>query len=161
MASHFRSSILSQEARFLRFSLFTVSLTDCQTAGPHQQSFSVPSPTGLMTIFYCLTAVGDLRTSTLIYSKLCIEIQFAPRRKHITSPIQSPTGEIIADYCENHNVTYQCIARQRLDKHPALQHATIDEAVFFMSSAPSSGGTTVFCNPFLSNGSVNTLPRRQ
>jgi hypothetical protein len=42
-----------------------------------------------------------------------------------------------------------------------VQHATIDEAVFSMSSAPSSGGTTGLCNPFLSNGSVNTLPREQ
>jgi hypothetical protein len=36
------------------------------------------------------------------------------------------------------------------------QHATINEAVFSMLSAPSSGGTTGLCNPFLSNGSVNT-----
>jgi hypothetical protein len=36
------------------------------------------------------------------------------------------------------------------------QHAAIDEAVFSMSSAPSSGGTTGLCNPFLSNGSANT-----
>jgi hypothetical protein len=41
------------------------------------------------------------------------------------------------------------------------QHATIDEAVFSMSSAPSSGGTSVTCNPFLSNGSVNTPPRKR
>jgi hypothetical protein len=41
------------------------------------------------------------------------------------------------------------------------QHATIDEAVFSMSSAPSSCGTTGLCNPFLSNGSVNTLPHKQ
>jgi hypothetical protein len=40
-----------------------------------------------------------------------------------------------------------------------VQHATIDEAVFSMSSAPSSGGTTELCKPFLSNGSVNTFPR--
>jgi hypothetical protein len=40
-----------------------------------------------------------------------------------------------------------------------VQHATIDEAVFSMSSAPSSGGKTGLCNPFLSIGSVNTLPR--
>jgi hypothetical protein len=32
------------------------------------------------------------------------------------------------------------------------QHAAIDEAVFSMSSAASSGGTTGLCNPFLSNG---------
>jgi hypothetical protein len=41
-----------------------------------------------------------------------------------------------------------------------VQYATIDEAVFSMSSAPSSGGTTGLCNSFLSNGSVNTLPRK-
>jgi hypothetical protein len=42
-----------------------------------------------------------------------------------------------------------------------VQHTTIDEAVFSMSSAPSSGGTMRLCNPFLSNGSVNTLLRKQ
>jgi hypothetical protein len=42
-----------------------------------------------------------------------------------------------------------------------VKHATIDEAVFSMSSEPSSGGTTGLCNPFLSNGSVNTLLRKQ
>jgi hypothetical protein len=31
--------------------------------------------------------------------------------------------------------------------------------VFSMSSAPSSGGTTATCNPFLGNGYVNTFPR--
>jgi hypothetical protein len=40
-----------------------------------------------------------------------------------------------------------------------IQHATIDEAVFSMSSAPSSGGKTELCNPLLGNGSVNTFPR--
>jgi hypothetical protein len=39
------------------------------------------------------------------------------------------------------------------------QHATINEAVFCMSSAPSTGGKTGFCNPLLGNGSVNTFPR--
>jgi hypothetical protein len=38
-----------------------------------------------------------------------------------------------------------------------VQHATIDQTVFPMSSALSSGGSTGLCNPFLSNGSVNTL----
>jgi hypothetical protein len=38
-----------------------------------------------------------------------------------------------------------------------VQHAAIDEVVFSMSSAPNSGGTTGFCNLFLSNGSVNTF----
>jgi hypothetical protein len=41
------------------------------------------------------------------------------------------------------------------------QHATIDEAVFSMSSAPNSGGTTGLFNPFLNNGLVNTLPHKQ
>jgi hypothetical protein len=39
------------------------------------------------------------------------------------------------------------------------QHVTMNEAVFSVSSAPSSGGTTELCNPLLSNGSVNTFPR--
>jgi hypothetical protein len=39
-----------------------------------------------------------------------------------------------------------------------VQHATVDEAVFSMSSTLSSGGTMGLCNPFLSNGSVNTRP---
>jgi hypothetical protein len=42
-----------------------------------------------------------------------------------------------------------------------VQHATIDEAVFSMPSAPSNVGTTGLCNSFRSNGSVNTLPRKQ
>jgi hypothetical protein len=41
------------------------------------------------------------------------------------------------------------------------QYAKIVEAVFSMLSAPSSGGTTGLCNPFLSNGSENTLPRKR
>jgi hypothetical protein len=40
-----------------------------------------------------------------------------------------------------------------------VQHATIYEAVFSMSSEPSSGGTAGLCNPVLGNGSVNTFPR--
>jgi hypothetical protein len=39
-----------------------------------------------------------------------------------------------------------------------VQHAIIHEAVFSMSFAPSSGGTTGLCNPLLGNGSVNTFP---
>jgi hypothetical protein len=39
----------------------------------------------------------------------------------------------------------------------AAQHATIQEAVFSMSSASSSCGTTGLCNPCLSNGLVNTF----
>jgi hypothetical protein len=39
-----------------------------------------------------------------------------------------------------------------------VQHATIDEAVFSMSSVSSSGGITGLCNPFISNGSVKTFP---
>jgi hypothetical protein len=42
-----------------------------------------------------------------------------------------------------------------------VQHATIDEAVFSMSSAPSRGGTTGLCNPFLKIGSVNTFLRKR
>jgi hypothetical protein len=40
-----------------------------------------------------------------------------------------------------------------------VQHATTDEVVFYMWSAPSSGGTTGLCNTILDNGSVNTFPR--
>jgi hypothetical protein len=40
-----------------------------------------------------------------------------------------------------------------------VQHTTIDEAVFSMLSALSSGGTVGLCNPFLSNGSVKTFLR--
>jgi hypothetical protein len=40
-----------------------------------------------------------------------------------------------------------------------VQHVVIDEAVFSMSSAPSSSGTTGLYNPLLGNGSVNTFPR--
>jgi hypothetical protein len=39
-------------------------------------------------------------------------------------------------------------------------HATIDDAVFSMSPAPSSGVTKGLYNPFLSNGLVKTLPRK-
>jgi hypothetical protein len=42
-----------------------------------------------------------------------------------------------------------------------VQHATIEEAVFSMSSGPSSGGTTGLCNLFLNNGPVNTLPPKR
>jgi hypothetical protein len=65
----------------------------------------------------------------------------------------------------------QLVSKQRLGKQTSayngvpgnssvntFQHAAIDEAVFSMSSAPSSGVPTGLCNPFLSNGSVNTLP---
>jgi hypothetical protein len=44
---------------------------------------------------------------------------------------------------------------------PLLGHATIDAAVFSMRSAPSNSRITGRCNPFLSNGSVNTLPRKR
>jgi hypothetical protein len=40
-----------------------------------------------------------------------------------------------------------------------VQNATTDEAVFSMLSTPSSCGTTGLCNPFLSNGLVNTFLR--
>jgi hypothetical protein len=39
-----------------------------------------------------------------------------------------------------------------------VQNATIDEAMFSVSSTPSSCGTTRLCNPFLGNSSVNTFP---
>jgi hypothetical protein len=42
-----------------------------------------------------------------------------------------------------------------------VQHASIDQAVFSISSAPSNGGTTGLSNLFLSNGSANTLPRKR
>jgi hypothetical protein len=62
---------------------------------------------------------------------------------------------------ENHIVTDMINALLGNNSVNTVQHATIDEAVFSMSSAPSSGGTTGLCNSFLSNGSVNTLPRKQ
>jgi hypothetical protein len=43
--------------------------------------------------------------------------------------------------------TYQRLARQRLDKQPALHSR--------------NNRTAELCNPFLGNGSVNTLPARQ
>jgi hypothetical protein len=42
-----------------------------------------------------------------------------------------------------------------------VQQPTIDEALFSKSSAASSGGTMGLCNPFLNNGSVNTLPHKR
>jgi hypothetical protein len=42
-----------------------------------------------------------------------------------------------------------------------VQQATIDEALFSISSAPSSGGRAGLCNPFLRNCLVNTLPRNR
>jgi hypothetical protein len=46
--------------------------------------------------------------------------------------------------------------RQILGKQSLLGYATIEKAVFSISSAPSSSRTRVLCNPFLSNGTVNT-----
>jgi hypothetical protein len=40
-------------------------------AGPHQQSFLVPSPMGLMTIFYCVTALGAFRTPDGVRRNCC------------------------------------------------------------------------------------------
>jgi hypothetical protein len=40
-----------------------------------------------------------------------------------------------------------------------VQHATVDDAVFSVSFAPSSCGTTGLCKPLLGNDSVNTFPR--
>jgi hypothetical protein len=62
------------------------------------------------------------------------------------------------------SVTRTPIARQRAGKRvPAKTdflktvrcYAAIEEAVFSMSSAPNKS-RTVLCNPFLSNGTVNT-----
>jgi hypothetical protein len=39
-----------------------------------------------------------------------------------------------------------------------VQHATIYEAVFSMSSAPSNSRITGLCNPFLGHGSIHTFP---
>jgi hypothetical protein len=39
-----------------------------------------------------------------------------------------------------------------------VRHAAIYGAVFYMSSAQSSGGKTALCNPLLGNGSVNIFP---
>jgi hypothetical protein len=40
-----------------------------------------------------------------------------------------------------------------------VHHATVDEGVFSMSSAPSSGEKKELCNPLLGKGSVNIFPR--
>jgi hypothetical protein len=74
------------------------------------QSFSGPSPVELAPIFYCLrfetslfVASYDsqgygggirprLHLNTWIPSTLYTRIQFVPHGKHITSPLQSPTG---------------------------------------------------------------------
>jgi hypothetical protein len=42
---------------------------------------------------------------------------------------------------------------------PLLGYATIDEVVFSLRSAPSNNRITGLCNPFPSNGWVNTFPR--
>jgi hypothetical protein len=43
-----------------------------------------------------------------------------------------------------------------LVKSPLLGYATIHDAVFSIPFVPSNSRTTVLCNPFLSNGTVNT-----
>jgi hypothetical protein len=52
------------------------------------------------------------------------------------------------------------IARQRVGKQvPLLGYEAITEAVFSIGSAPSNSRIAGLCNPFLSNGWVNTFPR--
>jgi hypothetical protein len=71
---------------------------------------------------------------------------------------------------EMHIATCTPIARQRVGKKSSLQdrllvnspflgHAKIDDAAFSMRSVPSNRRITGSCKPFLSNDSVNTLPR--
>jgi hypothetical protein len=64
-------------------------------------------------------------------------------------------------YIDEHIVTDLINALPGNSSANTVQHAMIDEAVFSMSSAPSRGGTMALCNPFLGNGSVNTLPRKR
>jgi hypothetical protein len=75
------------------------------------QSFSGPSPVALVTIFYCLRFEASLfvapydsqgygggirhRLHTGFFCYIIYKIQFLPQRKHITSPLQSPTGFFI------------------------------------------------------------------
>jgi hypothetical protein len=64
-------------------------------------------------------------------------------------------------YVREHTVTDLINALPDNSSVNTVQHARIDEAVLSMSSVPSSCGTMVFYNPFLNNGSVNTLPRKR
>jgi hypothetical protein len=75
-------------------------------------------------------------------------------------------NNILSNPSKKYIVTYTPIARQHVSKRvpaktfliksPLLDYATIEEAVIFMSSVPSNSRNTVLCNPFLSNGTVNT-----
>jgi hypothetical protein len=56
-------------------------------------------------------------------------------------------------YCNGFD---QSVARQQICKHDPTCNSRC--GVFSMSPAPTSDGTTGLCNPFLSNGSVNTFP---
>jgi hypothetical protein len=54
------------------------------------------------------------------------------------------------------NVLVNQLSRRKiLVNNLLLGYATMEEAMFSMSSAPSNSRTTVLCNPFLSNGTVN------
>jgi hypothetical protein len=53
-------------------------------------------------------------------------------------------------------VTCTLLLGNKLVNSPLIGYATIEEAVFSMSSEPSNSRTTVLRNPFLSNGTVNT-----
>jgi hypothetical protein len=76
-------------------------------------------------------------------------------------------GNVFTDPLPNNGYTRHNIVTDLINALPdnvnvnTVQHATIVEAVFSMSSAPGSSGITGLCNPFLSNGPVNTLPRKR
>jgi hypothetical protein len=58
-----------------------------------------------LRLHYKAQHVNALREKVVVYCvyTLCKHnIEFASHRKHINSPLQSPSGEIIAAYCENH-----------------------------------------------------------
>jgi hypothetical protein len=71
----------------------------------------------------------------------------------------------LINFSLKHTVTCTPTARQRVGKrvpqhiflinNALLGYATMEDVVFSMSSAPSNS-RTVLCNPFLSNGTVNT-----
>jgi hypothetical protein len=84
---------------------------------------------------------GDGIMIMLSFVKICSVLKTLDAREHTVT-------DLIKDLPANSSVN-------------TVQHAAIDEAVFFMLSAPSRRGTVGLCNPFLSNGSVNTLPRNK
>jgi hypothetical protein len=57
------------------------------------------------------------------------------------------------------NVLVNKFPRRQLVNSLLLGYATIDEAVFSIRSAPNNSRIMELCNPFLSNGWVNTFPR--